>query len=288
MVNPGNSHNPALLSSNQGAVVGYIGSSNKVDAAMGKGVHYKTMKGGKRKPKKKTGKKKHGKTAKRKLSKKNGKKQKKVRIRRVKKNNKKANLNGGGGGPTILDIVPLDILKVFFNAVIKAEIDKVSNLLNKYPNMPLEMTCGDIFNHKQKDAISSNPVKVDMTPLYFAVSRNMHIPVFNNENQCVGIYGNGSIGKKQCNNYYKVAELLLEKGANPKATTKQWFPGWQPVHWAAEYSNDDMIKLLQYYAEKRGDIIDGNESYLVAPNKMMTTYDYYGEAKRRIIFDLPN
>ena len=125
LVNPDNSHNPALLSSNQGAVVGYIGSSNKVDGAMGKGVHYKTMKGGKRKPKKKTGKKKHGKTAKRKLSKKNGKKQKKVRIRRVKKNNKKANLNGGGGGPTILDIVPLDILKVFFNAVIKAEIDKV-------------------------------------------------------------------------------------------------------------------------------------------------------------------
>ena len=66
LVNPDNSHNPALLSSNQGAVVGYIGSSNKVDAAMGKGVHYKTMKGGKRKPKKKTGKKKHGKTAKRK------------------------------------------------------------------------------------------------------------------------------------------------------------------------------------------------------------------------------
>ena len=66
LVNPDNSHNPALLSSNQGAVVGYIGSSNKVDAAMGKGVHYKTMKGGKRKPKKKSGKKKHGKTAKRK------------------------------------------------------------------------------------------------------------------------------------------------------------------------------------------------------------------------------
>jgi len=39
LINPDNSHNPALLSSNQGAVVGYIGSSNKVDAAMGKGVH---------------------------------------------------------------------------------------------------------------------------------------------------------------------------------------------------------------------------------------------------------
>ena len=86
LVNPDNSHNPALLSSNQGAVVGYIGSSNKVDAAMGKGVHYKTLKGGKRKPKKKS-----GKTAKRKQGKKKRKtvKRKTVKRKRGKKKNEK-------------------------------------------------------------------------------------------------------------------------------------------------------------------------------------------------------
>lgn len=90
LVNSDNSHNPALLSSNQGAVVGYIGSSNKVDAAMGKGVHYKTLKGGKRKPKKKSGKKKygkkHGKTAKKMHGKKkHGKKKRKTIKRKYKK-----------------------------------------------------------------------------------------------------------------------------------------------------------------------------------------------------------
>ena len=84
-------------------------------------------------------------------------------------------------------------------------------------------------------------------------------------------------------NYYKIAELLLERGANPKATTKLWFPGWQPVHWAAEYSNDDMIKLLRERAAQRGEIIDGNETYdLNASGTKMTAKEYHGEALRRL------
>merc|ERR1711934_176868 len=147
------------------------------------------------------------------------------------------------------------------------------------------MTYGDIFGITQE--WGGKQEKVDMTPLYFAVSRNMHIPIFDNNGKCkTGVAGSPTGGEnisgKHCDDYYKIADLLLKKGANPKAVTKFWFPGWQPVHWASEYSNIDMIELLQKYATKKGDPITGKETYLLSHNEIMTAERYYGEAERRL------
>jgi ankyrin repeat protein len=45
-------------------------------------------------------------------------------------------------------------------------------------------------------------------------------------------------------NYYRIAELLIAHGADVNVRTHEWFPGWSPIHWAAEYWNLDMVKLL--------------------------------------------
>jgi ankyrin repeat protein len=76
-----------------------------------------------------------------------------------------------------------------------------------------------------------------MTPLYWAVSRNMTLLPFRNQ------YFPPTQPVKDA--YYQIAELLIAKGANVNATTSEWFRGWAPIHWAAEYGNVDMINLLK-------------------------------------------
>jgi ankyrin repeat protein len=70
-----------------------------------------------------------------------------------------------------------------------------------------------------------------MTPLYYAVSRNMtHLPF--------------AYQQHARDPYYRIAEFLIQRGANVNARTAQWFVGWSPIHWAAEYLNLDMVQLL--------------------------------------------
>ena len=76
-----------------------------------------------------------------------------------------------------------------------------------------------------------------MTPLYYAVARNMTFLPFRTQ------YFPTTQPVKDA--YYQIAELLIANGANVNATTPYWFRGWVPIHWAAEYGNVDMINLLK-------------------------------------------
>ena len=104
---------------------------------------------------------------------------------------KKRVLCGGSSSSTNFgDIpVPLTQKRDFFNAVINGNLDEVTKLLKEYPNMPLEMTDGDILGREQKQYgnVDNETVKLDMTPLYYAVSRNMHIPRYNSAGE--SLYG---------------------------------------------------------------------------------------------------
>jgi ankyrin repeat protein len=76
-----------------------------------------------------------------------------------------------------------------------------------------------------------------MTPLYWAVPRNMTFLPFRNQ------YFPPTHPVRD--SYYQIAELLIANGANVNNTTPYWFRGWAPIHWAAEYGNVDMINLLK-------------------------------------------
>ena len=95
-------------------------------------------------------------------------------------------------------------------------------MLNNYPAKKFNFTGPDVL--------------VDMTPLYYVVSRLMiHKPVsqqFINDNNTK-------------DEYYKIAELLIDRGADVNFATTEWFPGWRPIHWAAEYCQLDMVNLLK-------------------------------------------
>jgi ankyrin repeat protein len=113
-----------------------------------------------------------------------------------------------------------------------------------------------------------------MTSLYWAVSRNMTLLPFRNQ------YFPTTQPVKDV--YYQIAELLIAKGANVNATTSQWFRGWAPIHWAAEYGNVDMINLLKNhganvnltYAQPKNSMTNLRTiaEMRIIPNKSRTIY----------------
>ena len=117
----------------------------------------------------------------------------------------------------------------------------------------------ELVNYTSKKFNSSGPdVLVDMTPLYYAVSRWMiHKPVSQQ-------FINGNTTKDE---YYQIAELLIDSGADVDFVTTNWFPGWSPIHWAAEYCQLDMVNLLK----SRGANIDA--TYQVPDNPPMSLRD---------------
>ena len=117
----------------------------------------------------------------------------------------------------------------FFKKVSVGNFDAVSALLAMCPSLV------DIKNDFEIDYDYNYATM--MTPLYYAVSRNMTSLPFINQ------YFPPNQSAKD--SYYQIAELLIAKGANVNITTPKWFKGWAPIHWAAEYGNIDMINLLK-------------------------------------------
>ena len=117
----------------------------------------------------------------------------------------------------------------FFKKVAVGNFDALSALLAICPSLV------DIKNDFEIDYEFNCPTM--MTPLYYAVSRNMTALPFIDQ----------FFPPKQSvkDSYYQIAELLIAKGANVNITTPTWFKGWAPIHWAAEYGNIDMINLLK-------------------------------------------
>jgi ankyrin repeat protein len=136
-----------------------------------------------------------------------------------------------------------------FDAIRRHSVPEVTAMLNANPGVV------NVFNNSPSQQFnSSGPnVLVDMTPLYFAVSRNM---VHKKVSEQYNVINNNTAP----DDYYQIAVLLLDRGANPNAATTQWFPGWSPIHWAAEYSQLDMVNLLK----SRGANI--NATYQISSN----------------------
>jgi len=135
-----------------------------------------------------------------------------------------------------------------FDAIRRHSVPEVTAMLNANPAIV------NVLNNSPSPQFNSSgpTVLVDMTPLYFAVSRNMvHKKVSEQYN---------IINDTAPDDYYQIAVLLLDRGANPNAATTQWFPGWSPIHWAAEYSQLDMVNLLK----SRGANI--NATYQISSN----------------------
>jgi ankyrin repeat protein len=121
-----------------------------------------------------------------------------------------------------------------FDAIRRHSVPEVTAMLNANPGVV------NVLNNSPSQQFNSTGpnVLVDMTPLYFAVSRNM---VHKKVSEQYNVINNNTAP----DDYYQIAVLLLDRGANPSAATTQWFPGWSPIHWAAEYSQLDMVNLLK-------------------------------------------
>ena len=119
--------------------------------------------------------------------------------------------------------------KQFFREVRFGNLPMVSYLLAQCP------TLVNVQNDYSIDSRFNIPDM--MTPLYYAVSRNMKPLPFNQQ-----YFPPTNVEK---DSYYQIAELLISKGADVNITTPEWFKGWAPIHWAAEYGNVDMINLLK-------------------------------------------
>ena len=240
--NPDNSHNPALLSSNQGAVVGYIGSSNKVDAAMGKGVHYKTMKGGKRKPKKKSGKKKHGKTAKRKHGKKkSGKtakrkhgKKKSGKTAKRKHGKKKKHIGG------MKNNIP-SLLKTSLKTLRKTlDYDNIKDLIKSYPEDVVKM----LVNEPDK---YGNTLLIDAA--WEGNEKFVKLLIENGANvNHVAKGGFTPLIAASQNNHFNIVKLLIEKGVNVNHKDQR---NMTALYVAAAYGHKKIVKLL---IEKGADV----------------------------------
>ena len=134
--------------------------------------------------------------------------------------------NRGGGSRLSQQQQEYDL----FDAVKNGDFDAVIRILDRNPTINVNVKDND-FQRQFNNPTDVN-VNVGMTPLFYAVSRNMnHLPI---RDQNIEIK----------DNYYKIAELLIQRGANVNAETTEWFPGWSPIHWAAEYWNLDMVQLL--------------------------------------------
>ena len=144
-----------------------------------------------------------------------------------------------------------------FDAIRRHSVPEVTAILNANPDV-----VNILNNSPSLQFNNSGPnVLVDMTPLYFAVSRNMaHKKVSEQHNV---------INNTAPDDYYQIAVLLLDRGANPNTATTQWFPGWSPIHWAAEYSQLDMVNLLK----SRGANINATYQISSNPADRMTLRD---------------
>lgn len=155
----------------------------------------------------------------------------KKRTRRLRKK------HTGGAGVAFGPPRPPDPVNdaLFLRAVRDGNLDEVRRLL---ATGLINVDAQDELIQPQFNFNGPN-VRVGMTPLFYAVSRNMHHLPFA---QQYGIVRPPAEADKD--NYYQIAELLIQHGANVNATTAEWFRGWSPIHWAAEYWNLDMIQLL--------------------------------------------
>jgi len=122
---------------------------------------------------------------------------------------------------------------LFLRAVRDGNLDEVRRLL---ATGLINVDAQDELIQPQFNFNGGPNVRRGMTPLFFAVSRNMHHLPF--------VQQYGIVDEAAKDNYYQIAELLIQRGANVNATTAEWFRGWSPIHWAAEYWNLDMIQLL--------------------------------------------
>lgn len=130
----------------------------------------------------------------------------------------------GGGGSQVDICTTKQTWDTLIGAISAGNIDLVNQIVTHCPSIVYAV---DVYP----------PQYSGMTPLYWAVCRNMqNIPLD-------AQYFAGKPAPKD--NYYRIAELLLDRGAEPNKRTTQWYPGWAPIHWAAEYGNVDMINLLK-------------------------------------------
>ena len=133
-----------------------------------------------------------------------------------------AGTSGAGVAQTIWDAIFKEHINVNEIRTILDNDPDAINVLNNYPAKKFNFTGPDVL--------------VDMTPLYYVVSRLMiHKPVSQQ-------FINDTNTKDE---YYKIAELLIDRGADVNFATTEWFPGWRPIHWAAEYCQLDMVNLLK-------------------------------------------
>lgn len=146
-----------------------------------------------------------------------------MRTQKLNKRNRRSKKKQAAGAPGQSQVPPEHEI---FTAVQNGNFDRVVELITG----GVDVNITDM--HQQPQFNADGPlVHVGMTPLYYAVSRNMtHLPFAYQR------YGR--------DNYYQIAEFLIQRGANVNARTREWFAGWSPIHWAAEYLNLDMVQLL--------------------------------------------
>jgi ankyrin repeat protein len=160
----------------------------------------------------------------------------KKRTRRLRKKH-----TGGAGvafGPPRPPDPVNDVL--FLRAVRDGNLDEVRRLL---ATGLINVDAQDELIQPQFNFNGGPNVHVGMTPLFYAVSRNMHHLPFAQQY--------GIVDESAKDNYYQIAELLIQHGANVNATTAEWFRGWSPIHWAAEYWNLDMVQLLMSHGANK-------------------------------------
>lgn len=146
-----------------------------------------------------------------------------MRTHKSKKRNRRSKKKQAAGAPGRSHVPPE---REIFTAVQNGDFHRVVELINGGVNVnTMDMYQAQQFN-------TEGPlVNVGMTPLYYAVSRNMtHLPF--------------AYQQRARDNYYLIADFLIRSGANVNARTIEWFAGWSPIHWAAEYLNLDMVQLL--------------------------------------------
>ena len=179
------------------------------------------------------------------------------RTKRLQKSKKRTRRLGkkhtGGAGSAHRAPAPTPVNDaLFLRAVCDGNLDEVRRLL---ATGLTNVNAHDQLSQPQFNRNGGPNVRVGMTPLFYAVSRNMqHLPFV----QQYGIVRPPAEADKD--NYYQIAELLIQHGANVNATTAEWFRGWSPIHWAAEYWNLDMVQLLISHGANK------HHSYVINPD----------------------